>query len=324
MKRLICCLMACAISAVSLAEEAPVSGPRISCDEPVFDFGTVDNRTTVEHTFILKNTGDTTLEIQNVRAACGCTVADINPKEVLPGGESRLTARLNLQGRSGPQSKSITITSNDPQNNQYVVTMNGTASQSLQMSTDRVMFGELRPGQEATQDIDIQTLAGTTMNIQGIETDNEHVSVEQEKLESGQTRLKVKMRGPLQPGNHNSMVRVKTDLAERPLIEIPVFASVIGEIIHAPQEIVLPADTAGTPLTRYVVLRSGAAGKFEISNIELPDPAMKSSILPFGAQGFRIQIENIVPAPSLNGQKIKISTSAATMSSIEVPIRIGN
>jgi hypothetical protein len=170
----------------------------------------------------------------------------------------------------------------------------------------------------------VQTGPGETMNIQEIETGNEHITVAQETLESGQTRLNVTMRGPLQPGNHNSVIRIKTDLAARPLIEIPVFANVVGDIIHAPQELVLPPDTGGGALTRYIVLRTGSAAAFEISQVELPDPAMSHTILPFGAQGYRVQIDNIIPSPALNGTSVKISTTAASMSMIEVPFRISN
>ena len=111
MKQLILSAMLVLAAHGARAEEA-ITGPRISCDEQVFNFGTVDSQNAIEHTFVLKNIGDTTLEISDVRAACGCTVANISSKSVAPGETSQLTARLNLQGRSGPQSKSITINSN--------------------------------------------------------------------------------------------------------------------------------------------------------------------------------------------------------------------
>jgi hypothetical protein len=324
MKKFIALLTGVLATSGLFAEDAPIRGPRIFCEQPEFNFGVVDNRTQVEHTFVIKNIGDTTLEIENVRAACGCTVADVSTRSIPPGGESRMTARLNLAGRRGQQSKPITITSNDPEQNQYTVSLVGTASEAVQLSTDRLMFGQISPGQEMTLPIDVQSGPGETINIQQVETGNEHITVAQETLESGQTRLNVTMRGPLQPGNHNSVIRIKTDLAARPLIEIPVFANVVGEIIHAPQELVLPPDAGSAPLTRYVVLRTGSAEAFQISQVELPDPSMTHTILPFGAQGYRLQIDNIIPSPALNGTSVKISTTAASMPVIEIPIRVGN
>lgn len=310
------------------AEEAPAAtefrGPRIHCDEPVHDFGTADNRTSVEHTFILKNIGDTTLEISNTRAACGCTVANMSNRSVPPGGQTELTARLNLQGRNGHQSKSITVMSNDPEQGNYVVTLTGNASQSISVSPERIMFGQVTPGQEATMSVDITSVGGQALTIGDIESDNAGIRVEKESTEGNVTRLKVSLKSGLTPGAITSMIRVKTDHPERPVIEIPVMGSLVGEIIYAPQEIVVPGSPASGPLTRYVVLRSGSGDSFEISGIELPDPGMKSTILPFGSQGYRVQIENVISGPELNGGVVKISTTSASQPVIEIPFRTSN
>lgn len=317
-------LLACALlcTATLRAEDAPIRGPRIACDEPVFDFGVADNRTTVEHTFILKNTGDTTLEIVNTRAACGCTVANVSTKTIPPGGTSELTSRLNLQGRNGPQSKTITITSNDPEKPDFVVTINGTATQSVQVSPDRLMFGQIQAGQEISLPVDLQFLSGEAVEIQGIETTDDHVRVETEEIEQGRKiRLKVNMKAGLKPGANNSVIRVRTTSPERPLIEIPVFADIAGELNYAPREMVLSPDAR--TVTRYIVIRAGAAGSVDITNVSLPDPAMTYTILPFGGQGHRIQIDNITARPELNGRAIVIATSSPSLPQIEIPFRVG-
>lgn len=304
------------------AEDTPARGPRIACDEPVFNFGMADNRTTVEHTFILKNTGDTTLEISNIRAACGCTVANVSTKTIPPGGTSELTSRLNLQGRNGHQSKTITITSNDPDAPNYVVTIAGTATHAMQVSPERLMFGQMQPGQQITLPVEIQSAPGTALEIQGIETGGEHLHVEQDVIEPGRhVRLNVRLQAGIKPGADNSVIRVRTSSPERPLIEIPVFADIAGEIVYAPREIPLPPGAG--PVTRYIVIRAGSAGPVEITGVELPDPEMTHTILPFGGHGHRIQIDNIVARPELNGKIVKISTSAPSMPVVEVPFRVG-
>lgn len=321
-------LLSCLIflgAAVARADETttPIQGPSIACDEPVYDFGTADNRTVIEHTFILKNVGDTTLEISNTRAACGCTVANVSTKTIPPGGTSELTSRLNLQGRRGQQHKTITISSNDPEKPNFVVTLAGNATASLSVIPERLMFGQLNASQEIILPVEIQNVSETPLEILGIETENDHLHVEQEVIEGGKHfRLKVKLKAGLQAGTLNSVVRVKTSSPERPVLEIPVYANIVGELLYAPQEIVLPAQAEDSALTRYIVVRAGSSGSFQITGVELPDPDMKHTILPFGGQGYRIQIENIVPNASLNGSSVKILTSAASMPQIDVPLRI--
>ncbi|MGA1193264.1 MAG: DUF1573 domain-containing protein [Kiritimatiellia bacterium] len=319
--------IAAGISSLVFAQENgdnPDKGPRIACDEPVFDFGSADNTGSISHTFVLKNTGDTTLEISNIRAACGCTVANISTRSIPPGGTSELTANLNLRGRNGKQSKGITITSNDPQNPSFVVTLVGTATTAITLSTERIMFGELNAGQETSMPLEIRTVDNVSMNITGIETGNDAISVQQQTGEDGVTRLNIAMKTPAQPGAFQSNIKVMTDHPARPVIDIPVFANILGQIIYAPQEIALPADAGGVSLTRYIVLRPGSAGAFEVSNVELPAPGMTHQILPFGSQGYRIQIDNIVPDASLNDAMIRITTTASASPVIEIPLRVTN
>jgi len=305
------------------AEETPtVRGPRIFCEEPNFDFGAVDTQKPVEHTFVFKNIGDTTLEISSVRPACGCTVADMSEKVIPPGGESRLTARLSLQGRSGPQSKAITINSNDPENPQYRVNMSGTIQQALQISPDRLIFGQLGPGQEAELFIELTGTSPEPFTVQKIETTDAHLTATAEVIEEGKRhRIIAKIKAPDQSGPVNAVVRITTDHPARPVIDVPVAANVVGELIFAPSEIALPA-VSDAPMTRYVVIRKGAATSFEIKEVISPDPSIKVNIFPFGDQGYRIQLENIVPSAELDGKMIKVLTTAPTMSEINVPIRI--
>jgi len=305
-------------------EAAPaVQGPRIACDEPNFDFGTVDNQTTVEHTFVIKNTGDTTLEITQVKPACGCTVAEMTEKMVPPGGESHVTAKLSLQGRSGLQSKAITIFSNDPQNPQFRVSINGTAAQSIQIAPERLMFGQVGPGQTAEQFIDISGLAPEPFHITAVEPSGAELAATSEVQEEGKKyRISVKLTGPTQVGPYNGNLRLGTDNPSRPVIDIPIIANIVGEIIYAPAELPIPAETGGTPLTRYIVLRPGTMANFEIKKVTTPDPAMRISTFPFGDQGYRIQIENIIPTPELNGKAITIETSAEFMPVINIPFTI--
>lgn len=305
-------------------DQAAIKGPRIACDEPIYDFGSADNSTSIDHTFVIENIGDTTLEITNIRAACGCTVANVSTRSIPPGGTSELTANLNLRGRNGRQSKGITISSNDPENPSFVVTLVGNATSAISLSTERIMFGQLNAGQETSTPLEIRTADNVTMNITGIETGHEAISVEEETGADGVKRLQVSLKGPAQPGPFTSNIKVMTDNPNRPVIDIPVFASIQGQIMFAPQEIALPAPAGDAALTRYVVLRPGAAGAFEITNVELPAPAMTHQILPFGSQGYRIQIDNIVPDAALNDTVIRISTSAASNPVIEIPLRVAN
>ena len=90
----------------------PTNAPVIEFVEETFDFGELPEGPQATHEFKFKNTGTEPLIISNVKASCGCTTPNWPKEPVAPGAESVITATYNTQGRVGPFTKSITITSN--------------------------------------------------------------------------------------------------------------------------------------------------------------------------------------------------------------------
>ncbi len=64
----------------------------------------------------LKNVGNETLKISEVKPGCGCTAAPLDKYEIAPGEFATLSVSLNISTYSGETVKSIRISSNDPQN----------------------------------------------------------------------------------------------------------------------------------------------------------------------------------------------------------------
>ncbi|NOY36531.1 MAG: DUF1573 domain-containing protein [Chlorobi bacterium] len=97
-----------------LTPEQKSNAAHIQFKEKVYDFGTMEQKTTVEHEFVFTNTGKSDLVIHKVRSSCGCTV--VSPKEnvIKPGQSSFVKAIFNSGTRVGRQNKSITVITNDP------------------------------------------------------------------------------------------------------------------------------------------------------------------------------------------------------------------
>ncbi len=99
------------------AELNPENGPIITFAEKVFDFGEINQGDIVEHTFVFENTGNAPLIISNAKGSCGCTVPSYaKDQAIAPGESSEMVVRFSSRGKSGMQSKTVTIYSN-AQNN---------------------------------------------------------------------------------------------------------------------------------------------------------------------------------------------------------------
>ncbi|WP_207433833.1 DUF1573 domain-containing protein [Sabulibacter ruber] len=99
--------------------------PVMTFKETEFDFGDIKADKKVEHTFTFTNTGKAPLVIENASATCGCTVPEWPHEPIAPGETGKIKVVFDPTGKSGQQSKQITITANtDPQINQVSIKTN--------------------------------------------------------------------------------------------------------------------------------------------------------------------------------------------------------
>lgn len=94
--------------------EPVAAGPAttIQYEQPVYDFGTVDEGEIVKHAYKFTNTGSEPLIISNCKGSCGCTVPRWPPAPIPPGGSGVIDVEFNSKGKPGPQSKRVTVTAN--------------------------------------------------------------------------------------------------------------------------------------------------------------------------------------------------------------------
>jgi rhodanese-related sulfurtransferase len=104
-----------------------LAAPKITVDNPVYDFGNVVEGNVVTHTFVLTNAGDQPLSISQVVTSCGCTTTTLTNKTVAPGESVPMQVALDTRGFGGQTLvKLIKIVSNDPVNTTLVLQMKGT------------------------------------------------------------------------------------------------------------------------------------------------------------------------------------------------------
>jgi uncharacterized cupredoxin-like copper-binding protein len=99
------------VSIISFAQVVP---PKASSQLMDYDFGEVPRGDHVKYDFIVSNVGGDLLKINDVRASCGCTAAKPEKDELAPGESTKIKVDFNSTGRSGRQTKIITVKTNDP------------------------------------------------------------------------------------------------------------------------------------------------------------------------------------------------------------------
>ncbi|MCB0792233.1 MAG: DUF1573 domain-containing protein [Flavobacteriales bacterium] len=113
------------------------SGPMISLDKEVHDYGTIAYASNGTCEFTVTNTGDQPLIMTNCKGSCGCTVPKCDTAPIKPGESTVITVKYDTK-RPGPINKSVTITSNAVNAPSKVVRIKGTVEPGTDAPTSPV------------------------------------------------------------------------------------------------------------------------------------------------------------------------------------------
>jgi len=119
-----------------------IGAPMISVDSSDFDAGPMfqGDVKKVEHTFIIKNTGDSALTISRVKASCGCTTVGYD-SIIAPGKTGKVIQSIDLKSiHTGPFKKNMTIYSNAKNTPELVVALGGTLKSYVTLSKESLQL----------------------------------------------------------------------------------------------------------------------------------------------------------------------------------------
>lgn len=97
-------------------------GPKIVFKETEHDFGKVPQGPSLQYNFKFTNKGSGILKIEKVQTTCGCTAATVGEKTEYKKNESgAIKVEFLTQGRVGHQEKTVSVYTNDPDNQQVTL-----------------------------------------------------------------------------------------------------------------------------------------------------------------------------------------------------------
>jgi len=192
---------------------AQVVGPKITVSETEYEFGKIAKGVEVTHDFLITNTGGDLLEIQRVRASCGCTAAAPEKDKLKPGESTPISVKFNSAGRSGMQKKYVYISSNDPDKPEIRLTF----------TANIVDRSELKNSEASLPKLEIETYHknfGTAIEgeildwqVDFVNTGKDKLVIKDVKTSCGCTAAVVSGKN-LEPGEKGNL-RIELDTAKR-------------------------------------------------------------------------------------------------------------
>ncbi len=114
---------------------------------------------------IIRNTGNETLVINDIRTSCGCTDAPVDAKEIPPGGSTTMRVGFRLPETSGPVSKHIDISSNDPLVPEKTITLYADVQHPFQVSSTIIPFNRGAVGDTILGAVTLTTHGTDAINV---------------------------------------------------------------------------------------------------------------------------------------------------------------
>jgi hypothetical protein len=115
-----------------------------------WDFGFVPQDAHVMHRYLLQNSGDDTLFIEQVKPTCGCTVASLEKNRLAPGEKVPVDVTVGTANFSGLLKKKVHVISSDKESSLYVLSFQAQVGpapglewpEGASVNFDRIAAGE--------------------------------------------------------------------------------------------------------------------------------------------------------------------------------------
>ena len=108
-----------------LTEKELDNAPKIVFEDESYNFGQTKSNDKITHEFKFTNKGNRDLIIRKIRSTCGCTTVAPDKTVIKPGESSSFKAIFTPGSRTGMQSKSIYVISNDPKHSNVRLSIRG-------------------------------------------------------------------------------------------------------------------------------------------------------------------------------------------------------
>lgn len=206
------------------------AAPRAVPVDAVFEFSPLPEGEKILHEFIVRNTGDTVLNITNVLPPWGCDSRSYD-KQIPPGGEGKIQVGIKTNGYGGKRlTKKILVKTDDPENKKFHLTVTGTVDAVVEI-TPRTVSLSGAPGEVLEAMVTITPMDKYKFSILGLD-------------QKFNTQIKATLIRPdmVKPGKKNSawqvkitstsqkaddfydIITLKTDSKYKPKITIRVYA----------------------------------------------------------------------------------------------------
>lgn len=300
----------------------PGPQPKLVVENPLFDFGTALEGTMVSHTFKIKNAGPGELVIRGTKTSCGCTIATPTKNHLGPGEEAEISVGFDTHFQKGHQIRTVRAFTNDPQNPDAAMTIQGTVRPQVAAVPAQVSFGKVKKGTEETRQVVISDLVGGKIPFQVVSASNSSpvIKVEIVKRTDGKpgATLNVTLPKSMPVGGFDDSIKVVTN---RIPLNVDVFGTVTGDLDLDPAQVSFGIAPRGQDVIRILKLSNNGSHPVKVLGISSSSPSVSASAEPVAngkAYKITVMLHRGTPDGQLRGN-LAIKTDDPEQTTLSVP-----
>lgn len=331
----LCCVL---LVAASLFAQAPAQSqgtaakPKAVAVEPVKELGLVPKGEQATHEFTIRNEGNAPLQIQEVRAACGCTVADYD-KVIAPGQTGKVRMSVDTTTFSGPIAKGVTVFTNDPATPQIELTVRANVEPFIKVSPGYARYSMVQGEKEGKITQTLWTPDKSPMQIVKVESPYPYLKVsfreakpeERNKAAQDQQQWVIDMvlASDAPVGPLTEPVKVHTNSTKQKLVQIPVSGFVRPVIAVTPSVVDFGPIEIKEEMRKTFNVRSFATEPIKLTSIQDNIQGIDASYEPLqdGREyQIRLTLKPELAKGPFNG-KLVITTDSPKVPRLEVEVK---
>ncbi len=275
---------------VSQAKEKGVPKLKV-VGSPRFNFGTMMHGTEMSHSFVFRNEGEGPLLLEMGPSTCKCTVGELDSTVLQPGEETEVTLSWKALSVTTEFAQGATIRTNDPEQSEVKLGVEGLISQSLEVVPKSIQLGTMPESESVKKSFYVFTYLDEIAELTDMQWGHEEtkdlvniaweeVGVDEVNIRGHQNankafRVDLEIAPGLPLGNFRSSILYSTNLSEGfENLSVPVAARVTGVLdLHGGRSF----DAAHNLLDMGIIESSEGA---EVSLLLFVQGDEKESIVP--------------------------------------------
>ena len=308
-----------------MAQSSSGGNPKIVFTNPIFKFGEIDRGKEVTTRFKFKNEGTGKLVLTDITTSCGCTSATPEKKSYAPGENGEIEVRFDSTRFSGPVTKEVTVSSNDPKSPRTILKLEGNIVTEILSKPEQVFMAKAHEGETTESLIMVSTTRLPKLEISNIKAMPEYLTATPTRIDDQNIEIKLTADGRKFPPGQvrlRGAVEFETNGETQPKVLTNVTINVVSPIGIHPRYVMFWATPQGKKREMTIRLVSHDDKAFEIESIESDKDFVKVERVNAAADdtAFKVVLVESAPEGQFKGS-ITVKTTHPSQKKIVIPVR---